>query len=163
MMIIWSVDLKNPLVRVTLFVTYLRTRMRLLLKILLFGSTVIKKFGRGRSIKLLSENCHTIPIIKNWYGLIPKSRIGFWLKTALGNTRKKEFLYQPRNIRMEIKWRNLYLSYIEEKYIKRNYNNSSWLFCWYFCEVTWCEGGEQPLNKNYLWLKTRKFWWKFEW
>ena len=57
---IWSVDLMNPLVQVTVFVTYSRMRTILLPKILLFGSKPMNKFGRGESLKFLSLAFFTV-------------------------------------------------------------------------------------------------------
>ena len=77
MMTTCSVDLINPLVHVTVLETYLRTRKILLLKIILSGSTLIKKLSKGRQLKFFSVNCHRIPIIWKKNGLIPKWKIGF--------------------------------------------------------------------------------------
>ena len=44
---IWSMDLMNALVQVTVFVTYLRMRTILLLNILLSGAKLINKFDTG--------------------------------------------------------------------------------------------------------------------
>ena len=43
---------------------FLRMRKKSLLKIQLFGSTLVKTFGRLGSLKPLSVICHRIPIIK---------------------------------------------------------------------------------------------------
>ena len=46
-MTIWSVDLTNPLVQLTVFAIYSGTRKILLLKFILLGSKIIKQFFRG--------------------------------------------------------------------------------------------------------------------
>ena len=43
----------------------------------MFGSTIIKQFGEGGSLKFLAVTCHRIINIKNWCGLIQKGREGF--------------------------------------------------------------------------------------
>ena len=52
-MIIQSVYLMHPLVQVKSFMTFFRMINKLLLKILLFGSTLIEKFGKAGSLKYL--------------------------------------------------------------------------------------------------------------
>ena len=47
MMMIWSMDLMHPFVQVTLFKIFFRMRKKLLLRILMFVSTLMGKFGKG--------------------------------------------------------------------------------------------------------------------
>ena len=69
---------------------------------------------------------------------------------------KKNFQYQPRNITMDLIWKNIYLIlHWIYRVRKINDNNSGWWFCGEFCcGNMWFEGWEPffykqlPLNDN---------------
>ena len=53
----------HPVEQVTMFMAFFRMRTELLLRIKIFGSTPIKKFGRGDKLKFLTVILHRIPTI----------------------------------------------------------------------------------------------------
>ena len=55
-------------------------RKKSLLKVQLFGWTLIKPFGKEGSLKYLSLIFQSKPNILNWYGLMQKIKIGFLLE-----------------------------------------------------------------------------------
>ena len=64
-MVISSENLMHPIVEATIFVKILRTRKKLLPRIKLFWSTLIKRFGKVGSLKYLSVIFQKISTIQN--------------------------------------------------------------------------------------------------
>ena len=79
------------------FMIFLRMSKKSLLKVQLFGWTLIKPFGKEVPLKFLSLICQRMPNIWNWYGLIQKRKIGFWLEIVPINTNIKGFIYKLRD------------------------------------------------------------------
>ena len=73
-----QMNLMRPLVQVTFFRIFLINKKKSLLKVHFFGWTVIVPFWKEGSLKYFSVIFQRMPNIWNWYGLIQRSKIGFY-------------------------------------------------------------------------------------
>ena len=62
-LMILSVGFMHILFQVTMFMTFLKMRTKLLPKIQFFGSTLMEWFGKEGSLKFLTLNWHRVPTI----------------------------------------------------------------------------------------------------